>query len=174
MGQVVETGLLIGLLIALLPLLGLAVLAVMRWLTWRNLPAHVVEEWRYGRIFMPEGAPSIISPQHFSNGKDWLVMQEQGLTFSRHALLRMTGMDQLIQKTWVVEQLGEYYLPWQEISEWSVNTDSDAPDYYRLVLSSGGAIDLRRFVPHTKTESDVLDAVRSIGQIPVRLRCDLD
>ena len=48
-GKVAVPGLVIGLVFATLPLVGLTVIAILRWHTWRRLPSHIVQEWKIGR-----------------------------------------------------------------------------------------------------------------------------
>ena len=86
----------------------------------------------------------------------------------------MQGASQTMTKLWVAENVGEMSIPWADIVEWSVETDSDGPDYYLLRLRPHGRTRVRRFLPDHASECDVLNAVRSVGKIPVRLRCDID
>jgi hypothetical protein len=48
-GKVAVAGLVIGLWFAVIPLLGLAAIAIRRWYAWRGLPPHIAEEWTSGR-----------------------------------------------------------------------------------------------------------------------------
>lgn len=175
-GKVSEPGLVTGLQIAIVPLCGLIAIAIARWHSWRQLPSHIAEEQKLGRVFPAEGAPMVVSPVRFSskNKKDWIEMRPEGMTLSRHALLRMHGVPDFMAKVWVAEQLGEQFVAWSDIVEWVVDTDSDGPNYYLLKLRPKGMLTVRRFEPDTATECDLLDAVRSVGEVPVRLRCDLD
>ncbi len=175
-GKVGAPGLILGLLFAILPLCGLIAIAVLRWLAWRQLPSHLVEEQKYGRVFPAEGAPTVITPVRFSNNskKDWIEILPEGMTLSRHTLLRMAGVPDLMAKIWVAEQTQELFVAWHDIIEWVVDTDSDGPNYYLLKLHLKGTLTVRRFEPDTATECDLLDAVRSAGKVTVRLRCDVD
>jgi hypothetical protein len=176
-GKVDEAGLFIGLLIAVIPLCGLIALVILRWLTWRKLPSHIIEERKFGRVIPAEGARIVVAPVRFSNKKnknDWIKMQPKGITLSRHALLRMTGVPNLMATVWVTEQTQELFVAWLDIIEWVVDTDSDGPNYYLLNLRSKGRLSVRRFETDIASECDLLDAVRSIGKVPVRLRCDVD
>jgi hypothetical protein len=173
-GKVAAPGLMIGLWFAVIPVSGLAAIAIWRWYAWRRLPPHIAEEWTSGKIVPAAGAPAIAPPVRFSNGKNWIETLIEGLAFSRSCLLSMQGVPKATAKLWVADNTGEVFIPWGDIVEWCVDTDSDGPDYYRLRLRSGGVIRVRRFPPDHASECDVLDAVRSVGQIPVRLRCDVD
>lgn len=173
-GKVAAPGLMTGLLVAVLPLCGLIALTVLRWLSWRRLPSHIVEEWTSGRVIPAEGAPTIASPVRFSFKKDWIEILPEGVSFSRHALLTMQGVPDFLAKVWVAEQTQELFVAWSDIIEWAVETDSDRPDYYALKLHPKGMLNVRRFKPNSATECDLLDAVRSVGKLPVRLLCDVN
>lgn len=173
-GKVAAAGLVTGLLIAVIPLCGLIAITLLRWLSWRRLPSHVVEEWTSGRVIPADGAPTIIPPVRFSCKKDWIEILPEGVSFSRHALLRMQGVPEFMAKAWVAEQTQEHFVAWSDIIEWAVTTDSDGPDYYLLKLRPKGVLSVRRFKPDCATECAVLDAVRSVGKVPVRLLCDIE
>ena len=173
-GKVAAPGLITGLLIAVLPLCGLIAIAILHWHSWRRLPSHIVEEWKVGRVIPAEGVPAITSPVRFSNNKDWIEILPEGVNLSRHTLLRMQGVPDFMAKAWVVEQTQEHFVTWKDITEWIVKTDSDGPDYYWLKLRPKGVLSVRRFKPDCATECDLLDAVRSVGKLPVRLLCDIE
>jgi hypothetical protein len=175
-GKVSEPGLVTGLQMAIIPLCGLIAIAIASWHSRRQLPSHLVEEQKYGRVFLAEGAPTVVAPVRFSNKnkKDWIEMRLEGMTLSRHALLRMQGVPDFMEKVWVADQLGEIFVAWSNIIEWTVDTDSDGPNFYGLKLQPKGALAVRRFEPDTATECDLLDAVRSVGKLPVRISCDVD
>jgi hypothetical protein len=174
-GKVSESGLFTGLQIAIIPLCGLIAIAIARWHSWRQLPSHIAEEQKFGRVFPAKGAPMVVSPVLFSSKhkRDWIEMRPEGVTLSRHALLRMQGVPDFMAKAWVVEQIDEQFIAWSDIVEWVVDTDSDGPNYYELKLQAKGMLNVRRFNPETSSECELLDAVRSIGKVPVRLRCDV-
>jgi hypothetical protein len=175
-GKVSESGLVTGLQVAIIPLCGLIAIAIARWHSWRQLPSHIAEEQKFGRVFPANGAPMVVSPVLFSSKhkKDWIEMRLEGMTLSRHALLRMQGLPDFMAKVWVIEQIGEQFIAWTDIVEWVVDTDSDGPNYYALKLHAKGMLKVRRFKPETSSECELLDAVRSIGKVPVRLRCDVE
>lgn len=173
-GKVAAPGLVIGLLFAVIPLSGLAAMAILRWYAWRQLPPHIAEEWTSGRIVPAEGAPAVVPPVRFSNENNWIEMLPEGLALSRSSLLLMQSVSQAMAKLWVADHTGEMFIPWTDMIEWSVDTDSDGPDCYLLKLRSGGTLKVRRFKPDAATECDLLDAVRNIGKLPVRLRCDVE
>lgn len=173
-GKVAAPRLIVGLWFAVLPISGLAAIAILRWYAWRRLPWHITEEWTSGKIVPAEGGPAIVPPRRFSNEKYWIETISQGLALSRSCLLSMQGVSATSAKSWIADNTGEMFIPWDDIAEWSVDTDSDGPDYYLLRLRSGGMTRVRRFPPDHATECDLLDAVRSVGQLPIRLRCDVD
>jgi hypothetical protein len=173
-GKVAEAGLATGLIIATVPLCGLAGLAMSRWLAWRRLPPHLAEEWTLGRLIPTEGGPEVFSPVRFAANKNWIEMLPEGLALSRYNLLRMHGVSDTMQESWIADQTGQLFIAWGEIAEWVIDTDSDGPNFYTLKLRKGGTIQIRRFKPDNTTECQVLDAIRSIGKVPLRLRCDVD
>lgn len=173
-GKVAEPGLVIGLAIATIPLAGLAFLAVSNWLAIRSLPRDLADEWRTGRVIPPIGAPAVAAPARFSNKKELIEIREDGLLLSSASLLGLRGISDAMGKIWVSRAVGEFFVPWSDLKEWEVHTDSDAPDFYRLQLKTKGHIVVGRFQPVEGHESTLLDAVRSIGGLPVRMQCDLD
>lgn len=171
-GKVSTAGLVIGLWFALVPLAGLAAIAVLRWQGWRRLPADLAEEWASGKVVPAEVAPHVVPPVRFTSGKHWLEMRGEGLAFSRSCLLSMQGVS--LAGLRVADFAGEVFIPWDDIVDWGVDTDSDGPDFYRLSLRAGGLLRVRRLAPEDADECRLLDAVRSVGRVPLRLRCDVD
>ena len=173
-GKVSHTGLVTGLWFALVPLSAITFIWLTRWHAWRRLPSQLVEEWTAGRLIPAVEAPSVMQPVLYSDENNWLEMQTDGVTVARQCLLSMQGVPHAQQLLWVADLCGDLFVPWHDISEWIVETDSDGPDYYLLKLQPKGTLRVRRFLPDAATESTLLDAVRSVGKRPVRLRCDID
>lgn len=172
-GRVGEPGLVTGLALALLPLAGLAGLAWRRWRGWRALTPALRAEWTQGRLVPAQGGPAVLPPVRFTEGDRWIEMRGDGIVASRTSLLGMQGVPRPLEAAWVADQAGQLFIPWDEVVEWAVETDSDGPDGYRLVLRQGG-LRLRRLMSPTQgTECDLLDAVRAVGGRPVRLLCDV-
>ena len=171
-GRVGEPGLVKGLTLALLPLAGLAALALRRWRGWRALPPALREEWTRGRLVPAQGGPAVLPPVRFTQGDRWIEMRGDGVVASRTSLLGLQGVPRLLEASWVADQAGQLFVPWAEVVEWAVETDSDGPEFYRLVLRQGD-VRLRRLSPAQGSECGVLDAVRAVGRRPVRLRCDV-
>lgn len=173
-GRVAEPGLMIGLAIAVLPLAGLAALGLSQWRAMRRLPPGVAEEWRTGRVVPAVGAPAVAAPVRFSRQKDWIELRPEGLLLSRHTLLRLQGVARTMEKIWVSEQAGQLFVPWSDLAEWGVEQDNEGPDFHRLQLRGAGHLTVRRFPPVEGSEAELLDAVRSVGRLPIRLRCDVE
>jgi hypothetical protein len=175
-GQVSERGLVMGLCLALLPGLGLMLLQRQHRARLRRVPPEVMHEWRHGRPIPPEGAPSVAPPLRQASKRHWIELRADGVLMSRSALLTLDGTDgfqEHIASLRTADTAGQYFVPWTAIDTWEVTTDSDGPDFHRLRLRPRGALHIRRFRPHTGHEADLLDGVRSIGRVPVRLHDDL-
>lgn len=174
-GKVAEQGLLTGLKLAILPLAGLVWLALARWIAWRRLPVEVRHEWQKGRLIAAEGAPRIEAPIRFAGGNDGFIeLRGEGVLVSNKALLGLQGMPGAMAHRWVADHAGQLFLPWPDCAEWIVEDDSDGPDFYRLPLRSGGHVRVRRLHRLAGDEARLLDAVRSIGGLAIRLLADVD
>lgn len=173
-GEVGTAGLAAGLWFALIPLSGLVSMTLLRWLAWRRLPPPIASEWTSGKIVPAEGAPAVAAPARFSDTGNWMEILPEGLAFSRSCLLSMPGVSEAMARIWVADNTGEMFIAWAEIAEWGVDIDSDGPDYHLLRLRPSGTVRVKRFLPDQTSECGLLDAVRSIGKVPVRLRCDVD
>jgi hypothetical protein len=103
-----------------------------------------------------------------------MEFRAEGVLLSGHDVLGLQGTGQLLETTWVIQQSGQWLLAWNQIAEWIVDADSDGPDCYRLKLRPGGEVRVRRFDPDGATECDLLDAVRGVGRVPIRLLCDVE
>jgi len=172
-GKVVEAGLVTGLGIAIIPLCGLVLLVVRNWMAWRRLAPEIAEEWRTGRIFPADGAPTVTAPVGFSNKNDSITVRADGVLVSQSTLLGFRSMPDAAAKNWLSQTIGECFVPWADVLEWEVCDDSDGPDFYRMMFRAKGHILIRRFAPIESSEAHLLDAIRSIGKLPVRMRCDL-
>lgn len=175
-GTVDEAGLVTGLRIAIIPVLGLALLAIKHWWAWRNLPSELIDERTNGRVVPAEGAPAIAVPAFFADQKRncAIELHAEGVIVSRGALLGFRGMADSAARNSVTQAAGGFFVPWADIKEWQVRTDSDGPNTYRLPMHVKGHADIRRFTPIQGSERGLLDAVRSIGHLDVRMLCDLD
>lgn len=173
-GSVGEAGLVLGLGTAILPLTGLIILSLCHWRAFHQLPPELAKEWRTGRLVAADGGPEIDAPIDFSQKENLIAMRADGVIISRGALLGLRGAPDAVAKTWISQTVGDCFVPWREIKEWEVCSDSDGPDYYRLPLQGIGHILVRRFSPKESKESNLLDAVRSVGRLPVRMLCDLE
>lgn len=173
-GTVAEPGLVIGLVIAVIPLIGLSVLVIRHWSAMSRLPPELAEEWRTGRAIPATGAPAVIVPARFSYKDGAIEFRTDGLLLTGDTLLGLRGATDAAGKMWMSQTIGEYFLPWHEIAAWEVHTDSDAPDFYQLPLQTRGYLRVRRFKPAEGSEADLLDAVRSVGRLPIRLLCDIE
>lgn len=173
-GKAGEAGLVTGLGISVLPITGLALLAIRHWMAMRRLPHEIAEEWRTGRMIPPDGAPAIAAPVEFTKNTDSITLRADGILLSKSALLGFRSMPDGGAKMWISQTIGECFVPWADLREWEVCDDSEGPNYYRLPLKTKGHVLIRRFAAVEGSEAQLLDAVRSIGKLPVRMLCDID
>lgn len=172
-GNVSEAGLAKGMPFALVAIAGLVALGLKDARALRRLPEDVRAQWREGRLVPADGAPRVCPPARFAANRDFIEMVPEGVVIARRTLLTMHGVADRMRKIWVSEQVGQLFVPWRDIEEWVVDTALEGEDPYTLQLKTGGAYTLRRFQPDGAGEADLLDAVRSIGKVPVRMRTDL-
>lgn len=173
-GRVGVPGLSLGLAVALVPVGLLAMLAIRRWVAWQRLPPELADEWRNGRVLPAQSAPQVSEPMTFAYKQDRMELTAHGVLVPQHTVLSVQPSVAAQQLAWVLQQAQQLHVPWSDVAEWVVDTDSDGPDAYRLLLRAGGLIRLRRFLPQPHQEAQLLDAVRAIGKCPVRLLCDVD
>ncbi len=176
-GKVEEPGLIIGLCVAVLPACALVWLGLQHRAARRRVPAEVLAEWRDGRLIAPEGAPPVAPPLRLTSGRHWVELRADGVLVSRSALLQLHGTGSLSDRATqllAADAAGQYFVPWSDIATWEVTSGSDGPDFHRLLLRPQGAVHVRRFQPNQGHEADLLDGVRAIGQVPVRLHDDLN
>jgi len=175
-GKVDERGLVLGLWFALLPIAGLMALAWVRRADRRRVPPEMLSEWRDGLLIPAAGAPPVTSPWRYAGKHHWIELRADGVLVSRSALLNLGGLGDFreeIAATRTADAAGQHFVPWTAIDTWEVTTDSDGPNFHRLLLRPRGQVRIRRFRPGTGHEADLLDGVRAIGQVPVRLFDDL-
>lgn len=164
--------------------LSLAVLAFLSLRTranYRDLPARVREEYERGKCFEPLPAGRMPVPRTFklTGFGATLELTSAGITYSPAAWLGANSerRAEAVRAAWQAVKAPGWRPPpqsiaWREIAEWQVRDDSDTADYYRLMFADGGHVSLRR-PPSAKEEYALLDTVRSVGRVPVRLFCDI-
>lgn len=175
-GKVNAQGLATGLWFALLPVAGLLALRQIHRAGLGQVPPEVAHEWRHGRLIPPEGAPPVAPPLRQADKRHWIELRADGVLMSRGALLTLGGTGDVqgqMASLRTADAAGQHFVPWTTIATWEVTTDSDGPDFHRLRLRPQGYVHVRRFRPGTGHEADLLDGVRSIGRVPVRLHDDL-
>jgi hypothetical protein len=175
-GKVDERGLARGLQFALLPLGALAVLWWLRRADERRVLPAARRAWHSGLLIPPQGAPPLTPPLRQARSRHWIELRADGVLVSRSTLLHLAGpggLGEHIASLRTADAAGQYFVPWADIDTWELATDREGPDFHRLLLHGGGQVQLRRFAPATGHEADLLDGVRAIGQVPVRLLDDL-
>lgn len=146
-----------------------------------RLPKALRDEYQFGKLYPATPRPSSRGDRAFDLGSKRAVVRvsEDGVQVSPAAFLR-TDFRSAIEGTHLKHTSalgGQQYKPhlfvaWRDIKEWEVRDDSDGPDYYRLILAKGGYICIRR-PSRAQDEYELLDAVRGVGQMAVRLLCDV-
>lgn len=149
---------------------------------YRNLPSSLRAEYERGKLFPALAKDKRGLPRDFGPGIAGAVIQlnADGVGFSPTAWLRSDTKHRrgAMNALWHVVRGGHLNAPtqslkWSDIREWEVHEDSEASDFYHLTLADGGYVRLRR-PGDAKRECELLDLVRTAGQIPVRLFCDID
>jgi hypothetical protein len=146
-----------------------------------RLPKSLRDEYQFGKLYPATRRPSSRGDRAFELGSKRAVVRvsEDGVRFSPAAFLR-TDLRNAIEGAHFkhTSALGaqqdkpHHFVAWRDIKEWEVRDDSDGPNYYRLNLTKGGYICIRR-PSRAQDEYELLDAVRGVGQIAVRLFCDV-
>lgn len=165
-----------------LALFALVVLHVRARSNYANLPAWHRDEYAQGKLFAAaarNGARVPMREYKLATTHGVLRLSDEGIAFSPAAWLGADAArraEAVRMLTRAVREgridVPERTIAWRDIAEWQVHDESDSADYYRLHLKDGGHIRLHR-PPKTRDEYELLDAVRSVGQIPVRLFCDI-
>lgn len=174
-----------GLSFALFPLvvgLGLVVNSGLRVRRERNaIPPEIRAQAYQGVEFppLPERLDAASLVYWGRKAKGPVQLRAEGVDISQVALIRASWkitMEQLpvaaISRYQGFELDYVLHLPWSDIAEWSVKEGDESPNYYELRYKNGEFVTIRR--PHERgLEPGVLDYVRSVGQCPVRLFCDV-
>lgn len=162
-------------------LLALALLSARRRANYRNLPAHLRDEHERGKSFAPLPNERVRLPRDFklAGGRVMLHLTSDGVAYAPAAWL---GIDerrtvQAVRMLWRAAREARLNVPtqviaWRDIREWEVHEEMENDDFYRLTLVDGGYVRLRR-PADAKEEYELLDAVRSVGRVPVRMFCDI-
>jgi hypothetical protein len=168
-GRVDETGLRLGLVCGLLPLSALVVLVWRRHRQVQAMPAASRAIWRDGVHVPAEGAPEVPAPVQLVAGPARVGWTEAGLVIGRRRVLRWQGGHDCFARVMALEAAGQLFVAWGDLQAWSVESDGDSPDPYRVTLRDGSQLFLAR-LSRGLDERALLDAVRSRGRVPVRLR----
>jgi hypothetical protein len=157
----------------------LALLHVRAASNYLALPVAVRAEYRHGKVFPVIRRHQARPDREFELGLKTarIAFAKDGIRVTTAAWLRSDYKRalELARKVWAHgadTNAMRVFVPWSDIQEWEVHTNSDGPDYYRLRCTGGGHVNLRR-PAKPADEIELLDSVRSTGQIPVRLFCDV-
>lgn len=171
-----------GLITAGIALFALVVLHLRARANYANLPAWHRDEYAHGKLFAATaGNGTRAHPREFVLAAPHanLRLSNEGISFPPAAWLgadatRRAGAVRMLTRAWRdgCMNVADQAIAWRDIAEWQVHDESEAADYYRLSLKDGGNVRLRR-PPKPRDEHELLDAVRSLGQVPVRLFCDI-
>jgi hypothetical protein len=161
-------------------LLAIALLSARRRAAYRNLPAHLRDEYERGKCFgvLPNARARL--PATFKlTANATLQMTHEGIVFSPAASLGQDSRRRaaMVRRLMAAVREGRpdvapQTIAWRDIKEWEVHEGSDSDDTYRLALADGGYVRLRR-PADAAAEYALLDAVRGAGRVPVRVFCDV-
>lgn len=171
-GRVDEVGLRLGLVCGLLPLAALLALAWRRHRRVQAMPPALRALWRDGVRVPAEGAPEVPAPVQLVDGPARVGWTDAGLVFGRRRVLRLQGGPDRLARVMALEAAGQWFVAWEDLQAWSVESDSDSPDPYRVTLRDGSQLLLAR-LSRGRDERALLDAVRSRGRVAVQLRDEL-
>lgn len=170
-GKVDHAGAMIGINISTGSLIGFAALGIYRWYEWRKLPQYIRNEWRYGKLIDCDDAPMIKAPLIISDKTFSLNLTAEALGISRSLVIKTRG-DFFSRPE--IKGKSDIIITWGEILEIEVCDDNDSYNYYKINLNSGDSISVRRVNRQQPPEHFILDAFRSIGKVPIRLKCDVE
>lgn len=173
MHGVTPEGLSTGLFLGIVPATVLTALSAVQLHAWRTLDPEVAAEWRLGRVVSPEGGPQVESPALFADKGYNIEFRADGIVLSKSAVVGFRRARDAGARAWLTQTLGELFIKWSEVSEWSVRASTDAHGTYGIVLRDKSIVLVRRFIRSPEHERELLDAVRSIGSVPVRLLADV-
>ncbi|MFM9863777.1 MAG: hypothetical protein ACKVRO_09230 [Micropepsaceae bacterium] len=160
-------------------LLIIAVLHIRATANYLQLPVTVRAEHRHGKVYpaLRQPMPRVYRAFELGAKDARLRIAKDGIHVTSAAWLRADfkrALDHMrkVQARGMNPDAVEAFVPWRDIQEWAVQDDSDGPNYYSLRFAKGGYLNLRR--PSAPgDEYELLDAVRSAGQIAVRIFCDV-
>jgi len=161
-------------------LLALALLSLRTRSHYRNLPAHLRDEYERGRSFGALANARVRLPLDVKlTAHATLQLTRDGIAVSPGAVLRLGGPRRAatVRILWRSFREGRSELPpqviaWRDIKEWEVHDGGESGDYYHLPLADGSHVRLHRPADAT-AEYALLDAVRGAGRVPVRVFCDI-
>ncbi|MEI7670270.1 MAG: hypothetical protein WCJ33_09320 [Pseudomonadota bacterium] len=150
---------------------------------YKKLPIEIRREYWEGKIFpileKTENLKELIIILN-KKGNEKIRLSSDGVWFTKNALLSYHRKlpnhlfaNPLSSEKDKTNDTEIYHIKWYYIKEWQVCTDNEGPDYYRLKLRENIDVDLYRSYDPLN-EADILDFVRSTGQVPVRIFCDIN
>ena len=173
-GRVNEAGLLLGCKWGLLPLAGLIFLKIRRRLNWSRLPQTLKDEYRLGKVFPAADIaelPDRIDVSTHATLRFSVIQQgvsiEAACTCSVHSNLELSK-----QLSFFKMSGAPYLMRWDDIEEWVVVDDMEGSGFHRLELRGQGRLGIERTDKGEQTLL-LLDYVRAVGRLPVRICCDL-
>ncbi|NOT40902.1 MAG: hypothetical protein HOP13_10450 [Alphaproteobacteria bacterium] len=159
-------------------LLVLAVLHIRATANYLQLPVAVRAEYSLGKVYPALRQPHARKDRGFELGAKGahLRVAKDGIRVTSAAWLR-ADFKRALEHARKVRAHGidtaatQVFIPWGDIQEWEVHDDSDAPNY-RLRFAKGAYLNLKRPTA-PGDEVELLDSVRTTGQIAVRIFCDV-
>ncbi len=142
-------------------------------INYKKLPLELRDEYKYGKLLpilpKPENCEPKLIPFN-KNGTKKICLTNDGIDFTIN--IRQRTSITLAFEYSKLDNAESSHIPWHYLKEWQVYDDSDRCNYYKLILKTQEYIEILR--PTDKaTEISLLDYVRSVGQVPVRIFCDI-
>ncbi len=144
----------------------------------KKVPREVREQCKLGKLFQPLAKPpaalNSVTYHCMRNDVAPVRLDQDGVYISALAHLK---------SSWTLPRdesaAGRVSSPltfimnidWAELEEWQVIDNDSTVGWYYLVYRNGNFTKLRR-PPVTRSERDIFDYVRSVGQCPVRIFSD--
>jgi hypothetical protein len=152
------------------------------------VPKQTRDEYKYGKLLKASeyvcslqlpSMPCVFALAKRKQAKKTLTIDANGLYFTPNAVVQVTLKlaKKFSQHRYLSDVTGgagieSHFLKWSEILEWQVHDGDEMANYYKLCLADKQYILIERTSP-SESETRLLDSVRGIGHVDVRIFCDI-